>query len=197
MLEARFVRLKSVASQSAVFILAKAPTYRMNPVSEAPISTSQHYGNLYNRYGLLSTQNAERVGRTFSDTPNPLLTKAVTTAAIASFLKPRKNSLKVDVLGRLSTKVKNNSLKVLTAVYQNLLYTPATIAYPLLNTKVEETEVATSNTPYLGLYRALNLKSKSVMRRFFKKTLTNSQPTSHKTVFTEDARLISKNKKNT
>jgi hypothetical protein len=50
MLESRFVRPRSAASQSAVFILAKAPTYRMNRISEAPISTSQHYGNLYNKY---------------------------------------------------------------------------------------------------------------------------------------------------
>ena len=53
-LESDFVRRKNLKAPNAVFILGKAPTYRMSKNSESPISTSQQNGNFFNSWSHLN-----------------------------------------------------------------------------------------------------------------------------------------------
>jgi len=197
-LESRFVRPRSVASQSAVFILAKAPTYRMSRISEAPISTSQHYGNLYNKYSWLTNNSIDSTASPlFHNSKSPLLAKAPISASTMSFLRPYKNKLKSHLLDAVSGKMKNTSLKTLSTVYQNLLYASSIVAHS--TTAMQSQQVDSSirlNLTKLNLYKAINLKTKLITRRFFKKSQPNAASVTRKLIFSEDIRLISKSKKN-
>jgi len=93
-------------------------------------------------------------------------------------------------MGSLSNKLQNKSLKILNALYQNLLYTPSATVYPVVITQSQKI----SN--HSSLHKSINLKNKLVMRRSFKKTQTNALPASHKLAFINDVRLISKNRIN-
>lgn len=104
----------------------------------------------------------------------------------------------------MSNRMKNSSLKTVNLLYQNLLYTPSVVSYPLmtdqsinLKSKTNETaNSASTNRCYLELHRAINLKNKPVPRRFVKRNQHSPATASHKPGFVEDTRLISKNKKN-
>ena len=208
MLESRFVRPRSAASRSAVFILAKAPSYRLSRTSESPISSSQHYGNLYNRNSSLPYNHASPfISSLLQNTVNPLLVKSVISASTISFLKPYKNTLRKNTLTLISNKMKNSSIKTLSTLYQNLLYTPSVVSHSLTvnqstNSQLKPDEITdglTLNRQYPGLYRSINLKNKPVSRRFVKKNQYNGAPApaSHKPGFVEDVRSTSKNKKST
>jgi hypothetical protein len=150
---------------------------------------------LYNQYSsIYQTPQNLVVNTALRNAITPLLTKSVTSASITSFLKPHKNSLQNDTLRSISSKLKNNSLRTLSGIYQSLLYVPSAIAYPLVTTQAANSKLA--NKPYPGLYHAVNLKNKAITRRPFKKNPQNAVTTFHKSVFTEDIRLIAKNKKN-
>jgi hypothetical protein len=201
-LESRFVRPKSVTSRSAVFILAKAPAYRMSPMSEAPISTSQYYGNLYNRHSLPHDTPTSMALRS---PLSSLLRKSVISTSVMFLLKPRKSNLQRRALSLVSNKIRTNNLKTLNTVYRNLLYTPSEMSYSLTGAQppILESESGgpigsiTANRHYLGLGQAINLKTKPIVRRPFKKYQTNWAPAPNKTGFSEDIRLVSKNKKST
>jgi hypothetical protein len=133
---------------------------------------------------------------------SPLLTKPTISASITSFLKPHKNNLQRSMLSFVSNKIKSNSLKSLNNLYQNLLYTPAAVTYPLViaqranvETETPSYTVATGIKPHLRLHQALNLRNKLVTRRPLKKNQQSTASTFHRPVFTEDTRLISKTKK--
>lgn len=56
-LESDFVRRKNLTAPNAIFVLGKAPTYRMSKNSESPISTSQQNGNFFNSWSRLTHKN--------------------------------------------------------------------------------------------------------------------------------------------
>lgn len=205
MLESRFVRPKSVASRSAVFILAKAPTYRMSINSEAPISTSQYYGNLYSRHSNMPSNSKNLNNFTvLNNSKSVLLTKSITSAAFKYLLRPRKSQLQKNTIGLVSRKIKIANLKNLDERYQSLLYVPTAVTYSLLSSYVPNSQptaiaegLVTRNKQYLGLHHAVNLKKKLITRRFFKKSQPRSTPNiAYKLMFVEETRLLSKNKKN-
>ena len=207
-LESRFIRPKSVASRSAVFILAKAPTYRMGLMSEAPISTSQYYGNMYNKHILLPHPFAGGLTDQNKVTSlNPLLGKSTTSTSIMFLSKPYRNNLYRGMLALTANKIKHYGLKNLDNFYRSLLYTPSSVTHTLQTSKYQlkdapvNTEHSTNSIrtskPYLGLYKAINLKYKSVTRRPFKKNQLSTTAPTHKIVFADETRLVSKYKKNT
>ena len=95
-LELNFIRRKNMQSPNAVFILGRAPTYRMGINSTAPISTSQHNGNYFNSWVTLSSSDFKKM---------PLFIKAKTLSLTTKFNRPRWN-----------TQTKTS----LTSVYHNL-----------------------------------------------------------------------------
>lgn len=198
-LESQFIRPKSVASKNAVFILAKAPSYRMGTGAQAPISTNQYYGNLYSQYSCFSSSPSPTSLTTF-DSQNPLLTKASVSASVISLLKPYKNKTNRNVLNSLSNKIKSSSLKSLNKMYSNLLYVPTSITVPLVSklstSTSQNTHESTNKTrSYVNLHRAINLKNKPTSRYSFKKTQQNTTQALNNPRFIEDAHLVSKIKK--
>ena len=79
-LESDFVRRKNLKAPNAVFVLGKAPTYRMSKKSESPISTSQQNGNFFNSWGRISRQ---------SSTPLPLFMKSIALPLITKLNRPK------------------------------------------------------------------------------------------------------------
>jgi hypothetical protein len=114
-----------------------------------------------------------------------------------SFLRPYKNKLKSHLLDTVSGKMKNTSLKTLSTVYQNLLYASSIVAHSTTAMQSQQVDSPIrSNLTKLNLYKAINLKTKLITRRFFKKSQPNAASVTRKLIFSEDIRLISKSKKN-
>jgi hypothetical protein len=201
MLESRFVRPQTVASQNAVFILAKAPSYRLGISSQAPISTNQYYGNLYNRYSMQTTNKHLSSGSTTLSTHlNLALTKSKVSTSIMFLMKPYKNHLKKTSVSLLVNKAKNSRLKTLSGLYQNLLYTTLITAHVLAINKTTPTSDESSSTLNrvklrVTLRRSINLKSRLITRRPAKKPQISTTKGLSKLVFIDNNRLVSKNKK--
>lgn len=74
-LESDFVRKKNLKAPNAIFVLGKAPTYRMSKNSESPISTSQQNGNFFNSWSRLTYFNNNTLALFTKSNISPLLTK--------------------------------------------------------------------------------------------------------------------------
>ena len=121
-LEMGFIKRKHLNSPNAVFILAKAPTYRMHAYSSWPISTSQHYGNFFNNEIHYSKSNGN------VNKASVLFTKVQINPVADNFSGFRKSGLSPHVVDRLITRVRTCARKNMKEAYKKLLYTN-----PILN----------------------------------------------------------------
>ena len=74
-LESDFVRRKNLKAPNAVFVLGKAPTYRMSKNSESPISTSQQNGNFFNSWSRLPYSRSNTLALFPKSTISPFTSK--------------------------------------------------------------------------------------------------------------------------
>jgi len=74
-LESDFVRRKNLKAPNAVFVLGKAPTYRMSKNSESPISTSQQNGNFFNSWSRLPYSKSGTLALFPKSTISPFISK--------------------------------------------------------------------------------------------------------------------------
>jgi hypothetical protein len=162
----------------------------MDIKSQAPISTSQHYGNLHSRYGLLSGNTNGAI----SSLTNVLLTKSTTSSAVMRLLRPHKNKIQQTPIKHLLARVKASTIKTITSSYKDLLYTPAALTLSILTSKPSRPALEENHTR-IQMRTSTNLKHAIVTSRFPKKGLRGRPLSITKLRFIEDPRPVLHNKK--
>ena len=159
-LEMDFVNRRNLNAPNAVFILAKAPTYRMRRDSESPISTSQHHGNFFNMYTNLPRAST-RIPALFhkSRIISPLTT-------LSGFKKGGWSSY---TLNKLFNKLQSSTRKKHSSAYANLLYTNPVLGI-IINSAV--TEAQDTRT----LIKLCNLRQITTFKRRAKSRSRKNRP---------------------
>lgn len=104
----------------------------MDITSEAPISTSQHYGNFYYRHSVQKKKqkHVEHVIN-YPLEGNALFTKPLLATSLITLLRPHRNKLQKNQLHFIANKLLSTTLNSVNALYQKLLYTPTIITATL------------------------------------------------------------------
>ena len=130
-LESDFVRRKNLKAPNAVFVLGKAPTYRMSKNSESPISTSQQNGNFFNSWSRLPCLRSSTLA---------LFSKSNISSFVSKFNRPKPSIKPEQMFSTVHTLLNNGlttqrklSLRKLT--YVRPTTSVATQSLPLLSTK--------------------------------------------------------------
>lgn len=125
LLELLYTRARYLNSPNAIFVLARAPYYRMSLKSNVPVSTSQYYLNLYRQSAQTKTYASSFLQRS-------LFSKSYLGVTKARFLRPTLRRLNYAQISDFTTTVKSFARVKTISEYSSLLS-----VRPLINTATD------------------------------------------------------------
>jgi hypothetical protein len=159
-LESDFLRRKNLTSPNAVFVLAKAPTYRMGLASNSPISTSQHYGNFFNAYSHLPDTSTSSL---------PLFAKSTIGSTMRLVQKPHRGGFSTHNLHSTHGSILTHVRKQQNLLYKDLLYVK-----PIVSLTIQPT-LSMLPSPDTK-HKIFNLKQITTFRRKSYRIASRSKP---------------------